>query len=68
MMALASAGLAMPVVGAIAGLGGREVTRADVESVAERALASAASGKAGGELVWLKLRGDIVREEALSWI
>ncbi len=68
LMALASAGLSKPVLGVIAGLGGREVTQADMESVGERAMAAASAGKAGGQVVWLNLKSDIVREEALSWI
>lgn len=67
LMALASAGLAKPVLGFVAGLGGRQVTVADMERVGERTLGAAAVGRAGGEVVWLNLKEDIVREEALSW-
>ncbi len=68
LMALASAGLSKPVLGVIAGLGGREVSPSDMESIGERALAEAKTGKPGGQLIWWNLKGDIVREEALSWI
>lgn len=68
LMALASAGLCKPVLGFVAGLGGREVTQADLEFIGERALAAAAAGKPGGQVVWHNLKADIVREEALSWI
>jgi len=68
MMSLAASGVAIPVVDAIAGLGGRDVTAGDLESLAHRALELAAAGKPGGEVMWLKLNDDIVGEEALPWI
>lgn len=67
LMALASAGLTRPALGFVAGLGGREVTLSDMESIGERAMAAAATGKPGGEVVWLNLKSEMVREEALSW-
>ncbi|MGE5618153.1 MAG: transketolase C-terminal domain-containing protein [Sphingomonadaceae bacterium] len=68
LMALAQAGLSKPVLGVIAGLGGREVAPADVESVGERALSVAATGEPGGQVIWLKLNSEILREEAARWI
>ncbi|MHB0871029.1 MAG: transketolase C-terminal domain-containing protein [Chloroflexota bacterium] len=68
LMALAQAGVSKPVLGVIAGLGGREVTQGDMESVGERALAAAAAGEAGGQVIWMKLNSEILREEAARWI
>ncbi len=68
LMALASAGLSKPVLGFIAGLGGREVSQADLESIGKQALDAAQSGRTGGQVKWLNLKSDIVREEALLWI
>lgn len=66
LMSLASAGLSRPVLGFVAGLGGRAVTTADMETVAGRAL-EAAAGRPGGQVEWLNLRSEIVREDALAW-
>ncbi len=61
LMALAAAGLRKPVLGFVAGLGGREGTVSDMCSVGERALAAAAGGRIGGEMEWLNLRSDLAR-------
>jgi pyruvate ferredoxin oxidoreductase alpha subunit len=66
MMGLAAAGEAKPVIGFVAGLGGREVTAQDMEAMARQALEAAASGQAGGRVEWLNLRSEIVAEEALA--
>lgn len=67
LMSLASGGMTRPVLGFVAGLGGREVTVADMENIATRSLEAASSGKGGGQVEWLNLRSDIVRQEALAW-
>ena len=66
MMALAAAGVSKPVIGFVAGLGGREVGLQDMEGMAAQALEAAVAGVPGGHVEWLNLKREIVREEALA--
>jgi len=50
-------GYDIPVVNFLAGLGGRDVVKADVRKMFEKTLKAAEEGKAEKEIVWIGTRG-----------
>jgi pyruvate/2-oxoacid:ferredoxin oxidoreductase alpha subunit len=50
-------GFDLPVVNFLAGLGGRDVVKADVRMMFEKTLTAAQQGRADKETVWIGTRG-----------
>ena len=50
-------GFSLPVVNFLAGLGGRDVSEADVRLMYDRLLEAAKDGKAKRDVVWIGTRG-----------